>query len=255
MQVTGNNQTHYNLSIRITADGFSFYVTETYSGDLLQHEDFEVRDDEQLAQTLTKAITRPSISCQEYNNVRVVIDSDSTCIPIDEFRNKDLEKYYKMVFSQANLERNKVCYTLFQQFDIVEAFTIPHNVYSVIREHFPGVIFTSSHTMVLQRVISHYQRRKTDAQTLFAYVQSGIMFVFSLQANKLLFANQFTINDKEQNALFFLLAVWKELKLDEQKDYCYIGGAPLSAQRLTEGVRKYLANIEQMGTVDFLFHP
>lgn len=249
MPVTGNNQISYSLSIRITADGFSFFVTEAYSGDLLHREDYPAKGADLLLQTLTKAIIRPTITRQEFNQVRVVIDSDSTCIPMDEFRQEDLDALYKQVFSQSDVAQNKVCHTVIEQLGVVEAFTVPQKVYDLVMEHFPTAIITNSYATVMQRVASFCQRRNPASQPLFAYVQNDQLFIFSIFADALLFANSFTI-EKEQNALFFLLSVWKELGLDVRENYCFIGGDPTPTQRLIEEARNYLLHVEQMNSVD-----
>lgn len=249
MQVTGSNQIQYSLSIRITADGFSFFVTEAYSGDLLHREDYQARGEEELFQTMTKAITRPTLTRQAFKNVRIVIDSDSTCIPAEQFRSDDLEALYQQVFSTTDIERQHVCHTLIEQLNVVEAFTIPKDVEALLQEHFPGAIVTNSYAMVMQRVADFCQRRNPSGQPIFAYVQSDQLFIFSIRDNQLLFANSFMV-DKEQNALYFLLSVWKELNLDVRNDYCFIGGDPQPTQRLIEEARNYLLHVEQMNGVD-----
>lgn len=251
MPVTGNNHINYNLSIRITADGFSFFVTEVVSGDLMHREDFPKREEETLASTLSRMLLRPSIQRNVYNKVRVVIDSDSTCIPLDEFRREGLKDYYKLVFDNVDLEANNVCYTLLPQIDVVEAFSVPKDVCETVSAVYPDVVYTNSYATVMGRTAQFCKSRNLSSCPLFAYVQRAQLFLFSIFQDKLVFANSFTI-EHEQNALYFLLSVWKELELDVHENPCFISGDPEPSKQLAEQARSYLLNVEQMDTIDLV---
>lgn len=249
MPVTGNNHIHYNLSIRITADGFSFFVTEALSGDLMHREDYSAKDNATLCLLLKQACVRPSITRHTYDVVRVVIDSDSTCLPLEEFHEEYLASLYQQVFIKADLFYNKVCYTLLPELGVVEAFTIPKELHDTLREYFPEAQFSNSYAIVLQRVSQYCQQHELSERPLFAYVQASQLFLFSIHRGQLLFANSFTV-EKEQNALFFLLSVWKEMGLDVHQNPCFISGDPLPAQHLVEEAKNYLQHVQELSSID-----
>ena len=57
MQETGNNQSQtYNLSIRLHADGFSFYSYNPATTEPVAIEDYIYHEEESVAETLKKAI-------------------------------------------------------------------------------------------------------------------------------------------------------------------------------------------------------
>lgn len=249
MPVTGSNHINYNLSIRITADGFSFFVTEALSGDLMHREDFPIRTEEPLSTMLAKALIRPSIQRTTYSKVRVVIDSDSTCIPLDEFRREDLPSHYKLVFDNVDIEKQNICYTLLPQIEVVEAFSVPKEVCNTISEIYPEATYTNSYATVMGRTAQFCKHRNPSMRPLFAYVQRNQLFIYSIFQEKLLYANNFVI-EHDQNALYYLLSVWKELELDECSNTCFIGGDPEPAKQLAEEARQYLLHVDQMDTVD-----
>ena len=249
MPVTGNNTSIYNLSIRITADGFSFFVTETISGDLIHREDFTIHEDEPLSRTLAKMLVRPTIQRLQYNKVRLVIDTDSTCIPLDEFKRDDLNTFYQLVFDNADLEANKVCYTVLPNLDVVELFTVPNDICDAISEIYPDVILTNSYATVMERTAAFCQRRNPANRPLFVYAQNKQLFVYCIYQNELLFANSFMV-ENGQTALYFLLSVWKELGLDVRENTCFIAGDPEPAKKLAEEARDYLLHVEHTNEVD-----
>lgn len=251
MPVTGNNTSIYNLSIRITADGFSFFVTEAFSGDLMHREDFQMQEGETLSQTLAKMLIRPTIQRQSYNKVRVVIDSDSTCIPLDEFRREDLQSYYKLVFDNVDIEANNICYTVLPQIEVVETFAMPKDICAAIAEIYPDAIYVNSYAMVMERTIKFCKFRNPASCPLFVYIQNRQMFIYSIFQDRLLFANSFNL-EHEQNALYFLLSVWKELAYDVYENICFIGGETGPSRQLAEEAKAYLQHVELMDTIDLV---
>lgn len=252
MQVTGNNQIHYNLSIRVTAtDGFSFFVTEAMSGDLMHREDFAKREDELLHRTLAKAMVRPTIQRHDYDSIKVVIDSDSTCIPLEDFNRESLDELYEAVFHDVDLLDNEVCYTILPQLEVVEAFTVPRLIRETVSELYPEAVFTNSYAVVMERVANYCKQRPLATRPLFVYAQSNQLFVFCVFQDRLLFANSFSI-DKDQNALYFLLSVWKELGLDVRENTCFISGDPEPVKQLATEARNYLLHVEELEAVDLV---
>ena len=244
MPVTGNNKTLHSLSIRITADGFSFFVTKATPGDVIHRENHHVDKGNTLSQTLAKAAINPTIADYEYDAVRVVVDSHATCIPVAEFRSEDVRNLFQQVFSTLDLQDNLVLHTTLDALGVVVAFTIPKAVEATLRDRFPGAVLTCSLANNLQRVCEYHHRLQLDRQPLFAYLQDKYLHVFSLLKDQLFFANRFEVGEG-QNSLYFLLSVWKELKLDAHQNPCFIGGDSIYVQPLIQEVRRYVRHVEE----------
>ena len=70
MQETGNNQSQtYNLSIRLHADGFSFYSYNPTRTEPVAIEDYIYHEEESVAETLKKAIAQSAIVRKRNNPV------------------------------------------------------------------------------------------------------------------------------------------------------------------------------------------
>ena len=249
MPVTGSNQIQYNLSIRISADGFSFFVTEASSGDLLHREDYQAQGTESVGQAFRQAIARPTITHQDFSEVRVVVDSDATSVPLAVFRDDTVDSAYQQVFSRADLLHNSVETTEITPLEVVELYTIPAEVCRLTLEFFPQATFCNVYAAVMQYVANFSQQRMLTEQPLFAYVYEDQLFVYSIHAGKLMFANKFPL-ENGQNALFFLLSVWKELGLDVHESFCFVGGGDeTTVSRLAGEVRKYILHVELMDKV------
>ena len=245
MPATGNNQILHNLSIRITADGFSFLVTEALSGDIAYREDFKAPNTEQQLQLLTQHIASPALAHYIYNNVRVIVDSPTTCVPASEADHEDLPLLYQRVFSTTHTGQEHVCSTPIEALDTVLLYSIPNAIYYTLLQYYPEATLCSGYALVLQRMAAYCRQNPSPAQPLLAELTDKQLYVFSIHHDKLLFANSFQA-DNEHDALFFLLSVWKELQLDAHQNTCFIAGNTAEAKHLRDEVRNYILHVESL---------
>lgn len=244
MPVTGNNLINHSLSIRITAGGFSFFVTESISGDSVHREDYTKRDDETLSHALGKMLVSSTIQRFVFNKVQVVVDTDITCIPLEEFNADDVDSLYQLVFDKTVAEANKVCCTQLPSIGVVGLFSVPNEVCETVWEVFPEATFTNTCSVVLERSLAFSQMHPETSSPLFVFLQSNKMFVYSIFENQLLFFNTFTL-ENEQNALYFMLSVWKELKFDPRGNACHIAGDDLMRiAELADSAHEYLLHVD-----------
>lgn len=243
MPVTGSKSISYNLSIRVKADGFSFLVTEGHSGDNLLCEDFYPSQGQELHQLLAEKLRMPVLGQYSFSRVRVITYTNATSIPQQEFVLQDLSALYSTVFPKIDEEQDEVCYTHLPQLDIVQAFTLSRAVRSVVEELYPDATFTNASAMVLGRLATFCKRQQLPDNALFVYTTPRQLFLFSISADKLKFANTFPL-DHPKDSLFYVLSVWKTLELRPRVHHCYIAGESDSVAYLTEEARKYLQYVE-----------
>lgn len=245
MPVTGSKHTTYSLSIRLKADGFSFLVTEGFSGDKLLCRDCSLSEGQTLAEALTESLSSDELSNCPVTRVRVITNTDAMCIPQQEFNSDELRSLYSIVFPAIDEQSQEVCYTHLAQLDIVEAFTVPRDIMDCVRKIYPEATFTNASAVVLGRIATYCKRMQLPENSLFAYVTPLRLFLFSLNPGKLQFANSFPL-DQPQDSLFFLLSVWKVLGLNARKNHCFIAGEDGSVEFLNDKLQPYLQNIDVM---------
>lgn len=245
MQVTGSKHTYYNLSIRIKADGFSFFVTEGISGDNLLCNDFTVAEGESLADLLSEKLLSDDIRRFGFSRVRVISYTDATCIPQQEFMAEDLTQLYHVVFPSFDEQQYDVVYTHLPQLDIVEAFLVRKDIQKAVMAIYPDATFTNASTVVLGRIATFYKRQQLPDNALFAYATPLQLFLYSIREDKLQFSNSFPL-DQPQDSLYYLLSVWKMLQLNVRKHHCYVAGEEGSVEFLAEALKPYLQYVDVM---------
>lgn len=245
MPVTGSKHTYYNLSIRVKADGFSFLVTEGLSGDNLLCEEFTISAEQTLESLLTEKIRMHALQQYGFSRVRVITQSDATCLPRQEFVAEELADVYSLVFPTFDREAYEVCYTHLPQLDIVEVFLVSKSLMETVRAVYPDATFTNSSALILGRVATYCKRQQLPDNVLFAYTTPIQLYLFSISENKLKFANSFPL-DQPQDSLYYLLSVWKVLGLNARKNQCYVAGENGSVDYLTEALTPYLQHVETL---------
>lgn len=74
---------------------------------------------------------------------------------------------------------------------------------------------------------------------LYGYFHDKKVDIFAFTQNRFRFYNRYDTNNP-QDAVYFLLYVWKQLGMDQQKDELYISGQLPEEQTLIENLQKYL---------------
>lgn len=238
------------MSIRIVADGFSFVITDAHSGDVCCRECY-ARENEPLSRTLVRKAVQSEACQYRLERVSVVIDSNSVCVPSEEFRPEDLQRHYALVYGDVDFKQHMLCYCVLPDLQVVEVFTVPADICAVVSKLWPDATYTNSCSVVLNHTASFCRQHSPEGNVLFAYLEGRQFFVHSISQGQLRYTNHFHVDEK-QNALFFLLSVWKELSLDVFHDTCYLGGSSF-AQQLADEARAYLRNVKWMGHVDLAY--
>lgn len=241
MQVTGNNKNQtYSLSIRIHADGFSFYCCNPQSIPAIENESYRYSSDCNPASTLEKALTTSDLLKKNYATVQCLIAGSSVQIPLEYFRKEEANAFYKLAYAET--ETGKTYYNILPSLEIAEVFTVDKSVEEVLHNHFPTIRFYHIHTMMLEKMAL---QPASENQRLYVYIHDSSMFIFNFDGQLLEYANTFSTVDTG-NLVYFLLSVWKDLGLDAEKDSCiFLGEHPL-IQTVTAPLSRYIRHIQKL---------
>ena len=100
MPATGNKSYHpLSLSIRLHADGFSFFVCDPQTSSLVRGEHFRRSADVPLAQQLQQELCRPDYFNRQIDQTYVLICTPSTRGPLEEFRRDEAAALYGLTFA------------------------------------------------------------------------------------------------------------------------------------------------------------
>ena len=234
MQETGNKKfTEQNLSIRIFSDGFSFSTPHSQKEVIAQK-------GESLEQALETAFNNNALLRPDYDEVNIYADYPSTRIPLDEFRSEEAQALYRLTFGQDSLQGMNMHYEMLPALEVIEVFVIDANIENLIMQHYPHATIHSYFGQLLNKMLARDKRKGGEESRLYVHCNGRQLFLFTYEKGALKFANSFEA-DNLSNQLYFLLYVWKQLEMDQEKDICILLGKD---KVLENALKKYISHIE-----------
>ena len=181
MQATGNKSYHpLSLSIRLRADGFSFFVCDLQTSSLIRGEHFRLADSLSLAEQLTQELTRPDYFNRQIDQCFVLVCTPSTRVPLEEFHREEAAALYALAFNQEDAAEQRVAYNILPQLESAEIYAIPADVEEAVLQFYPTARFFASRAILMERLLlleedqpdlqrQLYVCSETDGYSLYAF--------------------------------------------------------------------------------------
>lgn len=228
------------MTIRIGRNSISFTMLDATSKEQpVVYEPFVVKGGISLAANLREAFKTADLMAIDTRRAQVLIDTPSTLVPIEQFEEDIADTLFNHVFPSEE-EKRKILYNVLPDLKTVCLFAVNKDLTTVITDRFDEVQYVQSMTPVWRHL---HQRSFTGHRNkLYGYFHGKTLDIFSFQQNRFKFCNAFEASHAH-DALYFLLYVWKQLRLDVEHDELHIVGAIPEQEWLTEELKKYLQNV------------
>jgi len=204
------------LVIRVSRTSLSFSTTE--DGEVV-YENYPLKSSISMAANMREALQSSPIFRQAYHRVLVMVDSPVLMIPSDQFDERLMEDYYYHAF--AKKDQQVLMFTVLAELSSVAVFPVSKDLRTVLTDAFDNVRFVAAMTPLWHHL---NQRNYTGRhQKLYAYFHDKLVDVFSFTQNRFKFFNSFEVSGSG-DALYFMLAVWKQLGLSPEHDELFLTG-------------------------------
>ena len=219
MPATGNKSLNMqSLSIRVAADGFSFFVCDSQVTSLIRGQHFRLPEGENLAEKLRHELGKSDYFHRGIDQVFVVMCTPSTRLPLEAFRRDEAAALYDFTFSATSQTPHRVSYNILPQLEVVELFAVPVDVEEAILQYYPMARFFGQRAMLLERLLHYEETTSATASRLYLFQESARQLtLISFAEGHLHFANTFSF-ESPTDALYYVLAVWRQLEFDAQTD-------------------------------------
>lgn len=251
MPATGNKSYHpLSLSIRLRADGFSFFVCDLQTSSLIRGEHFRLADSLSLAEQLTQELTRPDYFNRQIDQCFVLVCTPSTRVPLEEFHREEAAALYALAFDQGNAAEQRVAYNILPQLESAEIYAIPADVEEAVLQFYPTARFFASRAILMERLLLLEEDQPEQQRRLYVCSETDGYSLYAFNGRRLRYANTFQIASVP-DALYFILNVWKQLELDQQKDSLkLLASQDENNEELRQALSEYLLNIEALSPAD-----
>ncbi|MCR5779200.1 MAG: DUF3822 family protein [Bacteroidaceae bacterium] len=247
MPATGNKSYHpLSLSIRVYADGFSFFVCDPQTSSLVRGEHFRNAEGVPVAQQMMQELGKPDYFNRQIDQAYVLICSPSTRVPLEGFHRDEAEAIYAFTFAHEDMTRLRVAYTILPQLESVELYAIPRDIEETILQFYPTARFFASRAMLMERFLNYDKDVDSAYRRLYLSPEAGGFTLLAFDNGHLAFANTFAVSSTA-DALYFVLNVWQTLGLQAMKDHLVLCTAD---DELRKAVAEYLMHVDVLSDID-----
>ncbi|MDR0798388.1 MAG: DUF3822 family protein [Dysgonamonadaceae bacterium] len=163
-----------------------------------------------------------------------------TCVPSLIFEEKDKETYMQFLFSEI---KGKILSHPLPSQELTILHEIPEDVYAFFQRSFVQAQIVH-HTAPL---LNYFQQKEpvTDCNRLIAYRKNKGLDILCFSPEKLLLVNHFDCSD-EQDAVYYILFLWKQLKFNPRNDYAIMAGETEAWPAIETILSKYLQQVTRI---------
>lgn len=235
--LTVDNSGKYIVSIRLRSDGFSFsgYIPSSAGSFFLREIEFE--KGESFIEALKETFFAHDFFSWMYRQVRIISETSRyTLVPENLYDEKRKQEFPDFTLSDPgtfcveNRWEEKVL-----------LYAMDSEVYEFCSRSFIDPRFYSHLTPQIRLWEQDSIKRNSAAQMYVALHEKRIDLCCFRQG-ELLLVNSFEVS-RAEDILYYILYVWKQLGLDQEKDGVFIHGKPDVANRVMELLRTYLRNV------------
>ncbi len=239
MQVTGSNYEQYNLSIRLSTDGFSFSIYNPIRDTLVLARGKEVETGLSLTANMRKALKEFECLSYTYKQATVLLVSKRfTLIPLELFAEDQVATAFYYNFSPR--ENETILSDTLPKNGAAVLYAVDKSLYQLLQEQYPSVQFRASVTFPAEH-FAVKSRLGSDKQ-MYAIVHKEFMEIYAYQRGRMMLLNTYACKS-DSDRMFYLLYVWKQLAMNQQTDQlCFVGNEEENSE-LMEKIRRFVRQV------------
>lgn len=238
MEATGNTPqtTRQRLTIRVSRYSLSFSTVDmANAAPPVVYEPYTVKSGISMAANLREALKTATLPSRAYQRVMVMVDSPVLMIPVDLFNEDDRAMLYEHSFPKNG--NNTVLHNVLPDLNAVAVFAVNRDLKLVVDDNYRDARFMCSVSPVWRYL---HQRSFIGARNkLYAYFHEKKLEIFSFGQRRFKYCNSFDVS-LAQDALYYLLYVWKQLMLKPEYDEIHIVGDIPEPDWMLAELRRYL---------------
>lgn len=238
-KLTADNAERYQVSIRLRSGGLSFSGYDPSVSDSFFYQEVEFDRSRSYITSLKDYFFDNEYLTWPFKSFRIVCVSPRyTLLPAVAFHENQKDKLLAFAFST---DLGHGLYNDLKDKETVLLFDVEEDVYEFCSRSIINPIFL--HYMTSQLNWWKKQSRKFFPKLLYVVLHSKWIDVACLNQGALLFANSFAYEQAE-DILYYILYVWKQTGLDQEKDRLRIFGEAVLRARIADSLRQYIQYID-----------
>lgn len=233
-----NNNKSPRMTIRVSKGSLAFAIATKGAEEQITFQPYTIRSGVSLSANLREAFKTEDILHSDTIRARVLVNSPVLLLPIEEYNEQNCETLYMHSFPDT--EGCVMMNNVLPDLKAVAVFAVNRDLKMVVEDHFQDVKF-----MALMQPVWRYMHQRSFIgirRKLFAHFHDGQLELFSFERNRFVFSNRYDVKHAK-DALYFILFVWKELALDQQRDELYLSGDIIDRENLTKDLQLHIRKV------------
>ena len=232
---------YQRLIIRVSAGSLSFSTTD---GSQVVYERYPVKSSISIAANMREALRTAPLLQEQYERVLVMVDSPVLMTPADLYSAEEATGLYRYTFSRNESEdrsqETAVSHVL-PELNAIAVFAIHRDLHQVLTDRYPQLRLQP----VMTHVWNHLHQKSFTGphQKLYGHFHDHRLEVFCFTQNRFKFCNAFPVGNEPNDALYYLLSVWKQLSMNPREDELHLSGDLPERQQLTDLSRQYVKRV------------
>lgn len=237
--------TQHTLSIRLSADGFSFSVTNNTEKDVFQYETLRIQPNISLTANIKQYLYPHELLQKQFKNINILIDTPHyTTVPFELFEDEQAETIYHHCHSQRPGE--KVLYNILDRCNTVVLFAIDKSTYTLLKELYPQARIFASISPLIEHMAGKSRiggNRKT-----FLHLNRRTTDILVFDHGHPLLINTFPTQN-HTDCTYYTLNIWEKLQLAQERDELYIVGHQPHKEMIVQELGAYIKSISTINPV------
>ena len=231
----------YTLSIRLSADGFSFSIYNPLTDNDFCFVPHPVNTGYSMTANLKDMLTKTEALKYPYKRVNILYDSPRfTPVPLELFEDEQMDTIFYHNFPKAKGNNEIVLCNVLGRSNVVILFAMDKHTHLLLTEHFPTARYFSTASP-----LTEYFARKSrlgNSRKLYTYIREQQMEVFCFDKGDLLLINSFPCK-QTTDRVYYLLYIWQQLNYNQEKDELHLTGKLEDKEELLKELRNYLRQV------------
>lgn len=223
------------MTIRVSKGSLAFAIADKQSEEQLAFSPYTIKSGVSVSANLREAFKTEDLLQHPTTRARVLVNAPALLSPIEEYDDKSCETLYMHSFPDT--EGCNIMSNVLPDLNAVALFAVNKDLQLVVEDHYPDVKFT-----LLMLPVWRYMHNRSFIgirRKLFAHFHDHQLELFSFERNRFVFSNRYDVKHAK-DALYFILFVWRELALDQQRDELYLSGDIIDREVLMQQLQLHL---------------